>query len=126
MTLPPYAKLLGLTVAETEDGAPVLVMPWGAGVEGRPGFLHGGAIGGLLEMAAFTALQARFEEAARPRIKPVTVTVDYMRSGRPMETFAIGKVTRLGNRIANLEASAWQDDRTRPIAVARMNVLLVR
>jgi uncharacterized protein (TIGR00369 family) len=126
MKLPPYAELLGLTVTGEEDGAPLIVMPWSIGVMGRPGFLHGGAIGGLLEMAAFAALHARFEDAERPRIKPITVTVDYMRGGREAETFALGRITRLGTRVANLEASAWQEDRDKPIAVARMNVLLVR
>ena len=126
MKLPPYADLLGLTVAGNEDGAPILSMPFGHGVTGRPGFLHGGAIGGLLEMAAFAALHAAFEDDARPRIKPVNVTVDYMRGGREAETFALGRVTRLGNRVANLEAHAWQEDRAKPIAVARMNVLLKR
>jgi uncharacterized protein (TIGR00369 family) len=126
MKLPPYAELLGLTVTGEEDGAPLIVMPWSIGVMGRPGFLHGGAIGGLLEMAAFAALHARFEDAERPRIKPITVTVDYMRGGREAETLALGRITRLGTRVANLEASAWQEDRDKPIAVARMNVLLVR
>ncbi|HEU0043867.1 MAG TPA: PaaI family thioesterase, partial [Sphingomonas sp.] len=35
-------------------------------------------------------------------------------------------VTRLGTRIANVEAVAWQDDRAKPIASARMNYLIVR
>lgn len=126
MKLPPYADLLGLTVAGEEEGAPLLAMPWSVGVMGRPGFLHGGAIGGLLEMAAFAALHARFDDAGRPRIKPITVTVDYMRGGREAETFALGKVARLGTRVANLEAAAWQEERAKPIAVARMNVLLSR
>jgi uncharacterized protein (TIGR00369 family) len=126
MKLPPYADLLGLSIAGEEAGSPLLLMPFGTGVMGRPGFLHGGAIGGLLEMAAFTALYARFPDAERPRIKPITVTVDYMRGGREAETFAIGTIARLGTRVANLEALAWQEDRSRPIAVARMNVLLAR
>lgn len=126
MKLPPYADLLGLSVAGWEDGAPRLLMPWSAGVMGRPGFLHGGAIGGLLEMAAFSALHARFDEAERPRIKPITVTVDYMRGGREAETLALGRVIRLGTRVANLEATAWQEDPAKPIALARMNVLLAR
>jgi uncharacterized protein (TIGR00369 family) len=126
MKLPPYADLLGLTVIGTEAGAPILAMPFGHGVTGRPGFLHGGAIGGLLEMAAIAALHAAFDDADRPRIKPINVTVDYMRGGREAETFALGSITRLGNRVANLEAHAWQEDRTKPIAVARMNVLLKR
>lgn len=126
MKLPPYAQLLGLSIAGEEEGAPLLAMPWSIGVMGRPGFLHGGAIGGLLEMAALSALHARFDDEARPRIKPITVTVDYMRGGREAETFARGRIVRLGTRVANLEAAAWQDDRTKPIATARMNVLISR
>lgn len=126
MNLPPYARLLGLRVVGDEEGAPLLLMPWSDGVMGRPGFLHGGAIGGLLEMAALTALHARFDAGSRPRIKPINVTVDYRRGGREAETFALGTIARLGTRVANLEASAWQEDRLKPIAVARMNVLLAR
>ncbi len=60
------------------------------------------------------------------RIKPVNVTVDFMRGGRDHPTRALGSVTRLGGRVANVEAVAWQEDRGRPIASARMNYLLVR
>jgi uncharacterized protein (TIGR00369 family) len=124
MSLPPYAQLLGLS-EEPGETAPVYVMPFGDDVLGRPGFLHGGAIGGLLEMAAVGALkQALGGEAAR--IKPINVTVDYMRGGRDHPTRARGTVTRLGSRIANVEAVAWQDDEAKPIAAARMNYLIVR
>lgn len=123
--LPPYAETLGLSVEQGEDAAPVLLMPFGTDVLGRPGFLHGGAISGLLEMAAIVALQhALGAEAAR--IKPVNVTVDFMRGGRQRDTRAAGIVTRLGTRIANVEATAWQEDRDKPIAAARMNYLIVR
>lgn len=125
MTLPPYAALLGLQVAP--GGAPLtLVMPFGEDVLGRPGFLHGGAIGGLLEMAAIVALQAALEGEGGGRIKPINVTLDFMRGGRDHATHARGTVTRLGRRVANLEATAWQDDPARPIAAARMNYLVVR
>ncbi|OYY91934.1 MAG: phenylacetic acid degradation protein [Sphingomonas sp. 28-66-16] len=129
MTLPPYADLLGLVVEPVEAGPPVLMMPFAAGVMGRPGFLHGGAIGGLLEMAAIASLQhalAAEDGEGGARIKPINVTIDYMRGGREKETRAEGIVTRLGNRVANVEAHAWQDYRTRPIASARMNYLIVR
>jgi len=52
--------------------------------------------------------------------------VDFMRGGREKPTRAQGTITRLGNRVANVEATAWQDDRTRPIAAARMNYLIAR
>jgi uncharacterized protein (TIGR00369 family) len=125
VTLPPYADLLGIEV-EPGEGAPVLLMPFADEVIGRPGFLHGGAISGLLEMAAIAALQHALAEEGGGRIKPVNVTVDFMRGGRDKPTRAAGVVTRLGGRVANVEATAWQDNRDRPIASARMNYLLVR
>ena len=125
-TLPPYANLLGLGVDGESDGAPVLVMPFAPDVLGRPGFLHGGAIAGLMEMAAIGALQAALELEGGGRIKPVNVTVDFMRGGRDKPTRSVGVVTRLGTRVANVETTAWQDDRDRPIAAARMNYLVVR
>jgi uncharacterized protein (TIGR00369 family) len=126
MKLPPYAQLLGITLQREEDGGPVLLMPFRDEVVGRPGFLHGGAIAGLLEVAAITALREALEAEGGGRIKPVTVTVDFMRGGRDAPTRAAGVVTRLGTRVANVEASAWQDDRASPIAASRMNYLLVR
>lgn len=125
MKLPPYAELLGLTLEPGAD-APVLVMPFSGDVVGRPSFLHGGAIGGLLEMAAVGALLQALEAEGGAKVKPVNVTVDYMRGGRDKDTRARGTVTRLGNRVANVSAIAWQDEEDRPIAAARMNFLIVR
>ena len=124
--LPPYARLLGLS-AEVRDGARIFVMPFRADVVGRPGFLHGGAIAGLLEFAAFEALAAAIDDPA-VTMKPVTITIDYMRGGSEAlgDTFADAIIERLGNRIANVEALAWQADKSRPIAAARINFLLER
>jgi len=118
--------LLGLR-AEHQGDARVFVMPFHADVVGRPGFLHGGAIAGLLEFAAFDALSAAIDDTAVV-MKPVTVTVDYMRGGSEAlgDTFAEAIIERLGNRIANVEAFAWQADRLKPIAAARINFLLER
>ncbi len=125
MTLPPYAVLLGIGI-EPGEGSPVLSMPFGTDVLGRPGFVHGGALAGLLEMAAIKALEHALATEGRndARFKPVNVTVDFMRGGREKVTRAVGKVTRLGTRIANVEAIAWQDEQDRPVAAARMNFLI--
>ncbi|MEH3104063.1 MAG: PaaI family thioesterase [Sphingomonas phyllosphaerae] len=124
MTLPPYAQLLGVTL-ELVDDVPEIVMPFGQHVVGRPGYLQGGAIAGLLEVAAVAAVRhALAAEAAR--IKPINATVDFMRGGRDHVTRAAGEITRLGARIATVTAVAWQDDRARPIASARMNYLIER
>lgn len=125
MMLPPYAELLGVTI-EPGEGAPVLAMPFAADVLGRPGFVHGGALAGLLELAAVTALRHALAADGREDagIKPVNVTVDFMRGAREKPTQAQGRVVRLGSRIANVEAFAWQDERDRPVAAARMNFLI--
>ncbi|WP_419808095.1 PaaI family thioesterase [Sphingomonas sp.] len=124
--LPPYARLLGLEEVARDGAPPLLAMPFAEPVLGRPGFLHGGAITGLLEMAAIVALRHALAEDGGGRIKPVNVTVDFMRGGRDKPTLAAGVVTKLGNRMANVEATAWQDAPDKPIAKARMNYLLVR
>lgn len=122
--LPPYARLLRLTVEDAADG-PLIHLPFHDDVVGRPGFLHGGAIAGVLEFAAFTTL-ARLIGDPAVAMKPITVTVDYMRGGTDRETLASAEVRRLGARIANVEAFAWQSDRSAPIAAARINFLLER
>ena len=57
---------------------------------------------------------------------PINVTVDYMRAGQARDTYAWANIERLGGRIANVEAQAWQKGREEPIAAAQMNFLLVR
>ena len=125
MTLPPYAQLLEIAPVSDDDPT-LLTMPSAPTVLGRPGYLHGGAIGGLLEMAAIVALRHALAADGGGQIKPINVTVDFMRGGREKPTFARGSVTRLGGRVANVEAIAWQDDPAKPIAAARMNYLILR
>ena len=122
--LPPYAQLLGLRIDDSADECR-LVMPFSDDVVGRPGFLHGGAIAGLLEFAAFTTL-ARAIGDQSVGMKPITVTVDYLRGGGRHDTFASAQIQRLGSRMANVEATAWQSDRATPIANAHLNFLLER
>ena len=122
--LPPYAQLLRLRIDDSGDECR-LVMPFHEDVVGRPGFLHGGAIAGLLEFAAFTSLERAIGDPA-VAMKPITVSVDYMRGGSDRDTFAAAEIQRLGSRIANVEAVAWQVDRSSPIAAARVNFLLER
>ena len=125
-SLPPYATLLGLSRIRADDGELLYVMPFADAVVGRPGFLHGGAIAGLLEFAALGALYEALGSHEGVTVKPINVTVDFMRGGTQHDTFAAATVTRLGKRIANVEAHAWQLNRAKPIAAAHMNLLLKR
>ncbi len=124
IALPPYADLLGIAVHDTNDDGVVLAMPFGEAVLGRPGFLHGGAIAGLLEMAlAATLHRALGDESGQIKVKPINMTVNFMRGGREAMTYASAHIDRLGTRVANVEAVAWQDDPNAPIATATCNFL---
>jgi uncharacterized protein (TIGR00369 family) len=123
--LPPYAAALGIEIDHDEAGMPVLHVDFTSKIMGRPGFVHGGALSGLLEMAAIAALQTELARRGETsRLKPVNVQVEFMRGGTVQRTFAVGQVTRAGRRVALVNAEAWQDDRTKPIALAQMKVLL--
>jgi uncharacterized protein (TIGR00369 family) len=123
--LPPYALALDMAVDGDIDGPPVITMPFADKVQGRPGFLHGGAISGLLEMAAVAAVhQALRAQGSDAAIKQVNVTIDFMRGGQGQMTYAVGEVTRLGRTMANVEARAWQDDEDKPIAMGYMHYLI--
>jgi acyl-coenzyme A thioesterase PaaI-like protein len=121
----PYADLLGLRFEQGPGGLPLVVLPWHENVMGRPMYLHGGAIAGLLEFAAFATL-THATGIALPQLKPITVTVDYLVGGKARDTFAEARIERLGSNVANVEAVAWQEGRETPIASARINFLLDR
>jgi uncharacterized protein (TIGR00369 family) len=120
----PYAQTLGL--ARHEDGARIiLTMPWKDTLMGRPGFLHGGAIAGLLENAAWANVMAAIgsDDAT---LKPIAITVDFLRGGKSEDAHASARIVRLGRRVAVVHAYAWQDDETKPIASADLKLLVVR
>ena len=123
--LTPYARSLGIDLCEWEDGVPVMQVAFVEAVEGRPEHFHGGATGGLLETAGYAALRAELAKRGRDAVlKPINITVQYLAAGKSQASFAKGRVTKLGRRSANLTVEAWQDDRSRPIATAVMNVFM--
>ena len=78
--------------------------------------LHGGTLGGLLESTAIFQILWSAETLLLP--KTITITVDYLRPGRPVDTWARATVTRQGRRVVNVHVEAFQDDPGRPIATA--------
>ena len=123
--LTPYALSLGIALEGWEDDVPVMRVAFVDAVEGRPEHFHGGATGGLLESAGYAALRAELDRRGRNVVlKPINITVQYLSAGKSQPSFAKGRVTKLGRRSANLTVEAWQDDRSRPIATAVMNVLM--
>jgi uncharacterized protein (TIGR00369 family) len=119
----PYVQLLGVT-ASASDGDLIVKMAGAQHLIGNPVLpaLHGGTIGALLESTAILKLLLESDTPAVP--KTITLTVDYLRSARVVETSARATITRLGRRVANVQVRAWQEQEDRPVAVAHAHFLL--
>jgi len=123
MAAVPYCEFLGLKAVLRGEEV-VLEMPFDPKLIGNPGIpaLHGGVIGSLLETAAIA--QAIWSTRAVKIPKPVDFTVDYLRTGRAVTTYAKARLARQGRRVVNVHAELWQEDEARPIAALRGHFLL--
>ncbi len=119
----PYCAFLGLT-ARFDGGRVVLEMPFDPKLIGNPVLpaIHGGVIGSLLETAAIVQTVWATKSASLP--KPVDITIDYLRSGRPVTSYASATLARQGRRVVNVHAIMWQEDEAKPIAGLRGHFLL--
>ena len=93
----PYARFLGLSVA-VKDGKLTGTMKYADHLIGNPTLpaLHGGTLGAILETMAQFELLYRAEAVLLP--KTITLTIDYRRSGRPVDTFVSATIVRQGRR----------------------------
>jgi uncharacterized protein (TIGR00369 family) len=109
----PFAHALGIRVGE--DGT--LVMPFSPKIIGNPILpaIHGGMTGAFLETTAIVGVT---RELGVSPPKPIGLTINYLRSGRALDSYANVSVVKQGRRVVAFEAQAWQDDRTKPIASA--------
>jgi uncharacterized protein (TIGR00369 family) len=119
----PYTRFLGIGVENT-TGEVLCRMRYAPMLIGNSSIpaLHGGTLGALMESAAIFELLLRTQTERVPKI--ITITVDFLRSGRPQDTLAKATLTRLGRRVANLQVLAWQEERGKPIASANALFLL--
>lgn len=121
----PYVRFLGLSASKDDRGV-LTTMTYGPHLVGNPALpaLHGGTLGALLESAAVFELLWSSETAVLP--KTITITIDYLRSAKPIDTHARGVVTRQGRRVANVRVEAWQDDPAVLVASAHAHFLIKR
>ena len=119
----PYVAHLGVH-AELAGDEMTAVLPFSEHLIGNPTLpaLHGGVIGGFMELTAVIQLSITEHRGGAP--KPIDVTVEYLRSGRPVTTYARAEVKKVGRRIANVQVEAWQDSRSAPIAALRGHFLV--
>ena len=109
----PFARCLGIRVSD--DGT--LVMPFSQKIIGNPILpaIHGGMTGAFLETTAIVGVT---RELGVSLPKPIGLTINYLRSGRALDSYANVSIVKQGRRVVAFEAQAWQDDRTKPIASA--------
>ncbi len=106
----PYARFLGVRM-ELHGDEMTAILPYSEHLIGNPSLpaLHGGVIGALMEMTAVSQLSILETLMRQPR--PVDITVEYLRSGRPLDTYARALIKKVGRRIANVQVEAWQEAR---------------
>lgn len=125
----PYARFLGLRLELAGDEM-TAIMPYDVKLIGNPVLpaIHGGVLGAMMEMTALAQIcitrWAAEENASATLPKPINVTVEYLRSGRPVDTFARARINRMGRRIANVHVEAWQEARAHPIAALHAHFLM--
>ena len=120
----PYNRFIGVRFDRLGDELTGR-MPFGEQVVGNPFLpaIHGGVTGAFLEITAltqlawgrvWTILDAGGAEAdavaggafpAWP--KTIDITIDYLRTGRPRQTFSRAKVQKAGRRVAHVHVEAW-------------------
>lgn len=102
--------------------------------------IHGGVTAAFLEVTAMISLSWAYiwedfesgaldaealTKGALPRLpKTISFTVDYLRPGLPRDAYARATITRAGRRYASVQAEAWQDNRSRPMAQATAHFLM--
>jgi len=120
----PFCRHMGIS-ATVSEGALTLVMPYQPLLIGNPVLpaLHGGAIGAFLETAAIAQVAWELGGAELP--KTIDITIDYLRTGRAIESKARARIAKRGRRVVNVHAELWQEDATKPVASLRGHFLLV-
>jgi uncharacterized protein (TIGR00369 family) len=120
----PYSNLIGFTM-ETRDGELLGKLAYSEILVGNAMIpaLHGGVVGALLESTGILTVILKVETLHVP--KTISITFDYLRSAKAVDTWAAAEITRLGRRVASVRVIAWQEDRSKPVAAATSHVLLL-
>lgn len=137
----PYNRYLGVRFDRLGDELTGR-LPFSSHIVGNPLLpaIHGGVMGAFLEITAQVQLgwnlasedlaanneaAGQIEQGVFPRVpKTIDISIDYLRSGRPRDTFARAAIQKAGRRVVNVHVTAWQDERARPVAMLRGNFLM--
>lgn len=119
----PYACFLGIRV-DRKGNELTMIMPFKDALIGNVNLpaLHGGAIGAFLEITS--VIQLLFDTSCERLPKTIDISIDYLRSGRPLDAYGRASVTRQGRRVANVRAEIWQEEKSKPVAASHGHFLL--
>ncbi|MCR5878312.1 PaaI family thioesterase [Phenylobacterium sp. J367] len=119
----PYVRFLGMR-AELAGDEMTATLPFSEHLVGNVMLpaLHGGVLGAFLEMTALAQLAVAQKTTRAP--KTIDLTIDYLRPGRAVTTYARADLRKVGRRIANIHVEAWQEARASPVASLRGHFLL--
>ena len=119
----PYARFMDIRV-DRKGNELTTLLPFKDMLIGNPVLpaLHGGVIGTFLELTS--VIQLLYNTQCERLPKTVDISIDYLRPGRPVETYGRAVVTRQGRRVANVRAEIWQDEVNKPIAASHGHFLL--
>lgn len=119
----PYARFLGMT-GELAGDEITAILPFSPHLIGNTVLpaLHGGVLGAFMELTALAQLS--MSEPLRRQPRTIDVTIEYLRPGRALTTYALADVRKIGRRIANVHVEAWQENRASPVAALRGHFLL--
>ena len=119
----PYIRFLGMK-AEVAGDQMTAILPFSEHLIGNTMLpaLHGGVIGAFMEMTALAQLSV---VQHTPKVhKTIDVTIEYLRPGRALTTYARADLRKVGRRIANVTVEAWQEARGTPVAALRGHFML--
>jgi len=123
LDLIPYSSFIGAE-AKLENDAVLYWLDRRASNIGNPSLpaIHGGVIGGFLELSAAIEILYTLDVDLIPKV--VDFSLDYLRPGRYKTIYANCTVLRQGKKLVNVTATAWQDNPDTPIATARCHFLI--
>jgi acyl-coenzyme A thioesterase PaaI-like protein len=122
----PYVDHLGVVQHPQTGAGPIFRLPFHPDLVGNPTLpaLHGGVLAGFSETAMILHLMATNPGKGDVIPKAVDFSMDYLRSAKAVDTYALGTTIRQGNRVALIQALIWQEDPQRPVAAARGHCLM--
>ncbi len=119
----PYSSFIGAQ-AVIEDNHVLYYLDKRSSNIGNPSLpaIHGGVIGGFMELSAAIELLYTLNIEKIPKV--ADFSLDYLRPGRYKTTYATCSVLRHGKKLVNVSVTAWQDSPDKPIATARCHFLV--